>query len=604
MFLKFVEMLENISMHKSRNQIILMLAELFEGLDPLEAQKSAYLVLGTLAPAYQPLRFNLAEKQLLSFLTLYLQQKYSQDAERFFLEAYREQGDLGQALLLTMTTCLENNFLQYNNSFLQIFEDMKLLSELSGIGSVEEKRERIFNLLDKLTPIEQKYLIRIIAGQLRLGFSTGSLLDAFATIYCKQQEKPLKDFKKLVEDNYNVCADAGLLIYNLKTFGVAVLEDPIPKIGIPVCPATAERVSDLDELLQRQSNLIIQKKLDGLRLQIHKGPNGAFLFSRNLLDVSHMFPEIMEAFKKVPFDNFILDGEILGYNKETAEDLTFQQTSQRRRKHNIDGVSNHIPTRVYLFDILMFDGNALLQRKYFERRNILVNHFVGHDPAITVLEQQEYNCDLSNLNSVDATKKKISDFFYDVIDSGFEGILAKRQEGLYQVGKRGFNWIKIKHLTQYKLADTIDAVIIGYYFGKGRRAALGMGAFLVALFNEDTQTYQTLAKVGTGLSDNDLMKLTKVLNDFALNGKPKSYQVDTFLTPDVWVDGKIVVEVDADEITVSKVHTAAFGIVVKDRGLALRFPRMLKIREDKSISDSTKISELISLTNFKSVYKE
>lgn len=591
-FYNFAEKLELISNNKSRNQITEILADFFGKISGEESFVAAYLMLGSLAPEYKPIKFNLAEKQIFAFLNSYLEELFDPLLKEEFVKNYRLVGDLGQALFLTIKDRISE---PCDELFLIVFEKLLEMAKISGTGSVELKKDFFYKLLFHQSPLVQKYLVRIILTELRLGFSTGTLLDAFAVLYSTDASS-LKKLKKLMEANYNVCADIGLLIYNLKNHGTMFLENPRPTIGIPVCPATAERVSAISDLLIRQPELVVQRKLDGLRLQVHKSNTTVFLFSRNLLNVTDMFPEIVASVLSLPEQNFILDGELLGFDKATSLDVNFQTTSHRRRKHDVDVAADEVPVRIYLFDILMFRGESCLKMKYDSRRSILVNYFEDKDPGIILLG--EIACSSNNLES----HKLITKFFFEALADGYEGIVAKKAAGLYDAGKRGFNWIKIKHLDEHKLNDTVDAVIIGYYYGKGRRAGLGMGAFLVALFNNETNSFQSLAKVGTGLTDDLLLNLTKQLDESMVLEKPESYDVSHELFPDVWVMPKIVVEVEADEITVSKLHTAGFGLIKKDCGLAMRFPRLLSVRADKGLRDITTIEELISISRLKAIH--
>lgn len=591
-FNDFAEKLELISNNKSRNKTTEILADFFGKISGEESMPAAYLMIGSLAPEHNPIKFNLAEKQIFYFLNSYLEYFFNPFLKEEFIKNYRLVGDLGQALFLTIK---DIHSLYSDEQFLNIFGKLLEMANISGSGSIELKKDFFCKLLFSQGPLVQKYLVRIILTELRLGFSTGTLLDSFAVLYSKDFSS-LKKLKKLMEENYNVCADIGLLIYNLKIHGISFLENPRPRIGVPVCPATAERVSTIEDLLIRQPELVVQRKLDGLRLQVHKNKGSVFLFSRNLLNVTEMFPEIVSSILRLPEDNFILDGELLGFNKNTNLDVNFQATSHRRRKHGVDLAADEVPVRIYLFDILMFRGESCLKIEYNSRRSILVNYFENKDPGIILLG--ELVCSSNNLES----HKLITKFFFEALADGYEGIVAKKSMGLYDAGKRGFNWIKIKHLDEHKLNDTVDAVIIGYYYGKGRRAGLGMGAFLVALFNLETNSFQSLAKVGTGLTDDLLLNLTKELDEFIVLEKPENYYVSNELFPNVWVMPKIVVEVEADEITISKLHTAGFGLIKKDCGLAMRFPRLLSVRADKGLKEITTIEELISISRLKAIH--
>lgn len=581
--------LEQISTYQSRNQISEAIAEIFRRLDGSVAQQVAYLLLGMLGPSYDPGRsnFNLAEKQLQKFLTDFVQSNFGDDMVLDFVVSVTKQGDLGQALFILLENC-QFSPREQELSLPDCFTRLQELAEVSGSGAVEEKKRLFIDLLKNLNPLGQKYLIKILAGQLRLGFSVSSLLDAFSYLYSGD-----KKLKPLLEQNYNVSADVGQLILDLKTSGVESLENPVPKLGVPVCPATAERVKNLDELLQRQQDFVVQPKLDGLRIQIHKTGRRVTLFSRNLLNVSEMFPEVVENVSALDTPDFIADGELLGYDRETGKDVAFQQTSKRRRKHDVLENASEFPVRVYLFDLLFWDRDSCLQKPLEDRRIILEDNFGElENPAIKIIDEVKFNC-TDDEELILQVKEEVLRYFLDLKEKGYEGILVKKSGGGYQAGKRGFNWIKIKDLEEHKLHDTIDAVIIGMFFGKGRRAELGMGAFLVALYNPRVEMFQTLAKVGSGLTDDEAIELSGELRSLQVEHKPINYESHSTLEPDVWVEAKIVVELQADDVTISKVHSAAFGEIQSGVGLALRFPRVVAIRRDKSFTDATTTIELV-----------
>jgi DNA ligase-1 len=602
-FNKFAETLENISQHRSRNKIIELLGQFFQTLRAEEARNAAYLLLGALGPTYAPVRFNLADKQLRTFLQVFVLEVFGTEAEIIFCEKFAQAGDLGQALFLLSSElgsegrpCEQEAY-----SFLEMFESLRDLALCAGIGSVGEKREKLFALLRKVSAVGQKYLIKIIGAQLRLGFSTSTLLEVFVFMAAPDLDKSdgYKSLKKLLEANYHVCADVGLLVYRLKQFGLTGLENPVPTIGIPVCPAAAERVADLTELLARQQDFVVQPKLDGLRVQIHKEGGLVKLFSRNLLDISDMLPEVTQAFANFAADGFIVEGEVLGYDEARNSDVNFQTTSQRRRKHDVSEMAAKFPVRVFLFDLLMLEKISCLPLAYFQRREKLERAFSVENPLWMLVTEGGFSCAKGTERELELAKDGVLNYFSACISQGYEGIVAKKKAGLYEPGKRGFNWIKIKHLAQCKVRDTVDAVIIGFFFGKGRRAELGLGALLVAVYDAETNTFQTVAKVGTGLADAELSTFWKELRELQLPQKPANFNVSKTLKPDGWVEAKLVIEVEADDITVSKVHTAAWGKVSADRGLALRFPCLKKRRMDKGPEQTTSPGELARLVRLR-----
>lgn len=596
----FAQFLEKMSAESSRNKITSLAGELFDQLTATQAKYATYLLLGELGPAYQSKKFNLATKQVLKIVVDLISVNYGEVAAQKLLEKFQSLGDIGQAVydFYTFEVISFDLLVTSSLSLEDFFQQMEILANISGIGSVLEKKDFLCKLLTKLSPLGQKYCLRILVGSLKIGISVGGILESFSMAVAKD-----KSLKELLEKSYNVHADLGMIIYHLKSFGISALDNPEPVFGMPVVPAAAERVESVEELVRRQKSFVLQPKLDGLRIQVHKFFDDSLqrqkvtFFSRNLLAVTEMFPELEKAFLDVPLCDFIVEGEVLSYDETSGMNLNFQATSQRRRKHEVLNHASNLPIRIFLFDILRIYGKSLIYSSYNERRMILEENFSFKKSIILITPEIVVQ---ASQDSIAETKNIVENFFNDSIEAGYEGLMAKRLDGVYQAGKRGFNWIKIKQLGTSRLGDTIDAVVVGFYSGLGRRASLGIGALLTAVFNPLKNKYQTIAKVGSGLSDQDLQALYAELNKEILLSKPENLCVSKSLTPVFYVQPKIVVELDADEITFSEVHTAAVGeLPIVDKGLALRFPRVKRIRRDKSVSDATTSVELKKIAQIK-----
>ena len=296
--------------------------------------------------------------------------------------------------------------------------------------------------------------------------------------------------------------------------------------------------------------------------------------------MSDMFPELKKAVDDLKVKTLICEGEAIGYDANTDSFLPFQETVKRKRKHGVEKAATEFPLKLFLFDLLYLNGKPLLDESHEERYKKL-KKLVKEDPdgALQFIEEKEVK-----------TAKQLEDYFYKVVGEGLEGLVVKRMDAIYQPGKRNFNWIKLKRHPEGALSDTIDAVILGYYDGSGKRAGFGIGAFLVGVYNKKEDRFETIAKVGTGLTDAEWKELRKKLNKLKVGKKPSDVECAKDLYPDVWVTPELVVELFADEVTKSPTHTA--GRTEKKFGLALRFPRFIGYREDKSPEDATTISEL------------
>jgi DNA ligase 1 len=524
-----------------------------------------------LRPSYEGATlFNMAEKSLIKVIALLLQ--LSQDEVK---HKTKESGDLGLVI-----ESMDGWKTKHDLTLLQVYDRLFQIEQISGIGSQEEKYTLALQLLQDLDPLSAKYIVRIIMGKLRLGFSDMTLVDALSWM-----EEGNKSLHKTIEDAYNICADIGFIAHVIKEKGVKALEHMHSQIGIPIRMAAAERLPDAESVYEKLGHCVAQPKLDGFRLQIHldkSKPNKPFikLFSRNLLDMTHMFPDLAEEILKLDVTKLICEGEAIAYDPNTVVFVPFQETVKRKRKHGIEEAVSEYPLQVFLFDILYLDGKDLMAEPHYERRKQL-EHIVQSYVGIKIHQIPEVSIDSAN---------HLEGYFLKNIDAGLEGIMVKKINSIYQPGKRNFNWIKLKRITQSHLEDTIDCVVLGYYKGAGKRVLLGIGAFLVGIYNKHRDCFQTIAKVGTGLKDEGWIELKKKSDRLKISEKPINVECPKELFPDVWTEPKLVCTVRADEITMSPLHTA--GKTEQHVGFALRFPRFIDYTLDKSPEQSTSPEEI------------
>lgn len=562
---------EKINELSSRTEITKLLAELLKEASPHEAECICNLSLGLLRPSYQGgTQFNLAEKSLIKVVASFLKLSHD-DLEK----KLKDLGDLG-LIFDTAASWKPHGEL----TLLEVNKRLIVLEQISGTGSQEEKHDALLALLQELDPLSAKYIVRIIMGKLRLGFSDMTLIDALSWMECGS-----KQLSKEIEDAYNRCADIGFIAYTLKKDGINALKNMHEKIGIPIRMAAAERLPDAETIYQKLGFCIAQPKLDGFRLQIHLDKTDPHkpvikLFSRNLLDMTYMFPDIAHELLKLNVQQLICEGEAIVFDPHTGIFVPFQETVKRKRKHGIEQAMSDYPLQIFLFDILYLNGRDVMGNPHFERRKYLedvINSYQGNIikiiPEVTIDSGQQ-----------------LEDYFLKSIDAGLEGIMVKKINSIYQAGKRNFNWIKLKYITQSHLEDTIDVVILGYYYGSGKRSAFGIGAFLVGVYNKGLDCFQTIAKIGTGLKDEEWKALKEKCDLLKIDEKPMNVQCPKELYPDVWVTPRIVCVVRADQITLSPLHTA--GKTEHQLGYALRFPRFIGYSIDKNCEQSTSPHEI------------
>jgi ATP-dependent DNA ligase len=315
--------------------------------------------------------------------------------------------------------------------------------------------------------------------------------------------------------------------------------------------------------------------------QIHKNRNEVRMFSRNLEEMTHMFPELIEATKKqVRAETVILDSEALAYNPDSEEFLPFQETTKRRRKHGIEEMAKSLPLKAFVFDILYKNGKSLIDEPLYKRMEILKQTL--EDDGVLIRTK----------NQTIKDPKILGILLEDAISKGLEGLVVKKLESPYVAGGRNFNWVKLKRHSSGELNDTIDCVILGYITGKGKRTAFGAGALLVGLYDSEKDEFVTTSKIGTGLTDEEWREVHKRADKIKVDHKPA--RVNSQIVPSVWIKPEIVIEVLADEITRSPIHTA--GKTETEPGYALRFPRLVSFRgSDKKAEDSTSVKELIGM---------
>ncbi len=567
-FGKLAEYFEKLEATSSRLSLIDILTELFSEVDSSEIPMVTYLIQGRVAPFYEATEIGMAEKNVAASMA----RSYSEDREEI-LKMYGKMGDLGKVALELGEKCkLKSKGLTIK----EVFEGLLKIAKFSGEGTVENKVSALTELLKQSDGIEAKHLVRIPLGTSRLGIGDPTVLDAFAQAKLGDKSK-----RKLLEGAYNRVSDLGLIGETLWKGGLISVESLEVTVGRPIRSQLAERLPTPEAILKKfEGQAHVQFKYDGFRVQIHKNGDNVRLFSRNLEETTNSFPDIIEGvLKQVKAKTAILDSEGLAYNIESEEFLPFQQTSSRRRKHGIEEAAKSMPLKAMVFDVMYVNGTSLMDLPVTERIKHL-NIIEGTD----VLVPQP--------GEITDKAERVQELFDAALTQGLEGLIVKRPDSKYEAGARNFNWVKQKRNSSGELKDTVDTVILGYIYGRGKRADFGAGALLVGVYDKDKDEFVTVSRIGTGLTDDEWREIHKRADKIKLAHKPA--RVNAILTPSVWIEPKIVIEVLADEITRSPTHTA--GKDGDEPGYALRFPRLVKFREDdKRAEDSTTVSELIAM---------
>ncbi len=608
-FRQLTEYFGKIESTSLRNEKTVILAEILREAKVEEVDKLVYLALGSLRPEFDRLEFNMAEKMILRALGA-------------TNEEYQKVGDLGE--LVERIRQSENSESQRarepeSQTVSEVYGELEKIARDSGNGSQDRKVMRLGKLIRESDPQSAKYIVRMVAGKLRLGFSDKTVIDALSYL-----ETGTKEFSDRLENAYQIRPDVGVIAQMVKEKGIVATTDEMKIVmGTPIVPALAQRLKTAQEMIEKMGRVYVEKKWDGTRVQIHfsrkmldlgskiydisREQGGLFgeeevkpqfwvrSFTRNLDESSEQFPELGQIGEQILADEVILDSEAVGYDPKTGANVPFQLTITRKRKHGVVEAQKDVPLRFNVFDIMYLNGQSLIHLPLKERRAILEKTI---KPGV-VLAVDPY------LETEDPGE--LREYHRAQLKAGYEGALVKQVDGTYMPGRTGFNWVKFKEAedSRAKLSDTIDVVIMGYYLGKGKRSEFTLGAFLVGILDSRREErgesrIVTVAKVGTGITDlvfgelGERLKSIKILNPklqtlnkaTILNCNDQTMVVPETLTPDVWVEPKVVVEVAADEITVSPTHTA---------GYALRFPRLVKFRDDKNVENITTLDEIVAM---------
>ena len=547
---------------RSRNELVRILSDVYRAASVDELEPLTYLIQGRLAPFFEPVDIGLGEKLLMTAMASAFSVPKA-DVARL----NKESGDLG-----VTAQCLAKASPAESPSVVEVHRRLLRIAAAGGAGSQQEKLDGFTGLLRDLDSISAKHLVRITLGKVRLGIGDPTVLDAMS--FAKQGDRSLR---KVLEAAYNRVSDLGLIARTLWEKGEAGLDELKVAAGHPLRPQLAERLPNPEAVIKKLGTVGVQPKYDGLRVQIHKNGDEVSIFSRNLESMTEMFPELVSAAADLDVRSVILDGEAIAYNAESEEYVPFQETTARRRKEGIEEMAARVPMHAFVFDVMFRDGSDLTPLPY-EQRFEIVEQLLGQSETLLTAP-------LMRTDSAEVLTREL----LDNISRGLEGIVAKRLDSPYQAGARNFNWVKLKRNTSGQLNDTIDVVLLGYYRGKGKRAEFGTGALLAGVYDSDKDEFQTITKLGTGLSDQGWREIYQRFASLEVAEKPA--RVNSILVPDAWLEPAIVVEVLADEITPSPRHTA--GLTGDQPGFALRFPRIVSLRTaDKKPEDATTVHEI------------
>jgi DNA ligase-1 len=537
--------------------------------------KVVYLTQGKIYPDFVALEIGVAERLAIKALA-----KASGLRESEIEEDLKKTGDIGETAQNFIANKRQVTFFQKPLTVQRVYETLDRMAKASGSGAVEQKMVLLAGLLADASPKEAKYIMRTVTGNLRLGIADMTVLDALAIAYGGGKEA-----RELIERAYNISSDLGRVAKTVAEKGLEGIKKFQVVVGEPIRPMLAERLSTPEEILEKLGGkCIAEYKYDGERIQIHKKGGGVVLFSRRLENISSQYPDAVELVRGcVKAKDAILEAECVAIDVDTGEMRPFQELMHRRRKYGIDEAIKAYPVSLFMFDALYVDGEDLTLEPYPKRRKALEKAIKEGD-RVKIAK-----------HIITGDVKELEKFFLEAIEDGCEGLVCKSVAGdsVYQAGARGWLWIKYKRDYKSEMTDTVDLVVVGAFHGRGKRAG-AYGALLLAAYNPESDTFETVTKCGTGFTDEDLAKLPEMMKKHVIMHKHS--RVNSVIEADVWFEPVVVLEVLGAEITLSPIHTCAMDSIRKGSGLAIRFPRFTgNYRLDKAAEDATSVSEIVEM---------
>ena len=567
------EMFEMMEKTTKRIELTNILVELLKKTPKKIIPNVVYLLQGIIRPNFEGVELGIAEKLAIRAIS-----KSAGLPIKKIEDDYRECGDLGLTASNILKIKTQTTFTAEKITVERVYETLFKIAKLEGKGSQDLKMKYIASLLNDATPLEAKFVLKILLGTLRLGIAENTVMDALAIAFTGKKENRVQ-----IENAYNVSSDLGKVSLIVATDGI----DEIKKFKIslfsPIRPMLADRVqSEKDVIKKMPEQFIAEYKLDGERVQIHKQSDKIVLFSRRLENITQYYPDIVERIgKTLNVNEGVFEAEIVPINENTGEFLPFQELMHRRRKYKLDKAVSQYPITVNFFDVLYYDKKDCLNLECSERRKIL--------------EQIVHEDNFSKLVPMLIVKNEneIEDFLENSINAGCEGLMLKAPNAPYRAGMRGSNWLKLKREYRNELGDSLDLIVIGAYFGRGRRTGL-YGTLLLATYNPEKDNLPSICKVGTGFTDESLDQLYQILsNKVTLKKNPR---IVSEMEADIWFEPELVLEIVASEITLSPIHKTGLDLIRKSSGFALRFPKFTgKIRYEKAVEDASTGEEVFAL---------
>ncbi|XP_045762405.1 DNA ligase 1 isoform X2 [Maniola jurtina] len=613
-YLALAKTLEAIEATSARLKMVEILSNYLRSvmaLTPDDLLPSIYLCLNQLAPAYHSLELGIAET--------YLMKAVGQCTGRTLAQmraAAHKSGDLGQVAEQARAT-QRMMFAPPPLTVRRVLAALREVAVMTGQASVNKKISKIQSLYVACRHSEARYLIRSLEGKLRIGLAEQSLLQALALacaatppagegagelnvaadMGADKFKARVDEYALIIKTTYCECPNYELIVPVLLQHGVRALPDHCRLTpGIPLKPMLAHPTKGVHEVFNRFENEVFtcEWKYDGERAQIHVPGDDAprlghaAVYSRNQENNTSKYPDVLKRLPSLLKDTVkscVLDCEAVAYDTANKQILPFQVLSTRKRK---DASEEDIKVQVcvFVFDLLYLNGRALVREPLEERRKLLREHFNEVEGSWQMAVGRDCG-----------SEEEVQQFLEEAVKGSCEGLMVKALRGdhsRYDIARRSHNWLKLKKDYLDGVGDTIDAVIVGAYHGRGKRAGV-YGGFLLACYDPASEHYQSLCKIGTGFSDEDLNTLSELLTQHVIDAPRNYYMFSPSHEPDVWLSAACVVEVRCADLSLSPAHRAAIGLLHPDKGVSLRFPRFIRIRDDKAPEQATSAQQVAQL---------
>lgn len=582
-FIQLATLLSELESTTKRLEMIDMLSEFFrkikKGQKFNDLDKIMYLLQGHLVSNIKQFKkMGLAEKMIIEALSL-----HAGIAKKKIKDILVKKGDIGATAETLLTKKKKQKSLfdfESGNAddtesieIAELYSQLRKIAKTEGEGSHDSKLGILRGLISKISPLETKYLLRIITNTLRVGVSTQTIIDGLALGFTGEKEQS----RDIIEKAYNLHPDLGDITLILAEKGLREVENVKITYGVPIRMMLASRVPYSEIIDKLGTPFIAEYKLDGERLQVHKQGDEIKLFSRRLLNITEQYPDVCKVIQeRVNAQNAIFEGEVVAMDAFYEKMRPFQVLSKRRRKYDVKEMIEEVPVCLFVFDVLMLEDKQYINKQLPQRRETL-EEIVKEGDELRVVTSKYIN-----------TTDELLEFFHQARDDGTEGIIAKsiKDDSIYQAGNRGFLWIKLKGLEGGKLKDSIDVALVGAFYGKGRRTGV-YGTYIGAVYDKENDQFLGFTRIASGWTDEVMEELMEEINAYKVNQKPRNVICED--EPDEWFSPEIVIEIFGDEITRSEKFSTL--------GFSLRFPVYERIRRDKGIKNITTKEEIKQLYN-------